>query len=116
MKKLLGIIIVLLLIFYTTSNVFAGLELIDFDPRPSGFGTVLILKYIKIKNNGNTDIKDFIIQCDTKGKSGTKIDSNITKIIYEIIPAGKTKTFRNINMGFMSSQTNVVVCGVGETK
>lgn len=64
-----------------------------------------------IRNGGSVDIKDIEIVCEHQGPSGTRIDSN-TRTIYEIVPAGKTRTFKSFDMGFIHSQAVSSSCRI----
>ena len=64
-----------------------------------------------IRNQGKRRIKDLTIHCEHSGPSGTIMDSN-ERVIYETIPAGKTKIVRNFNMGFIASQAVRTNCRV----
>ncbi|MGD0217506.1 MAG: hypothetical protein ABSC45_08370 [Desulfobaccales bacterium] len=70
--------------------------------RTGGFGTVMLADFT-IKNNNDFDIKDIAIKCTDYAKSGTIIDYN-DRIIYDVIKAGQTRTFRNFNMGLVHNQ------------
>ena len=56
-----------------------------------------------ITNSSPYEIKDIEIKCIHYAKSGTRLDSN-TRTIYDVIKAGETKKFQNLNMGFIHSQ------------
>lgn len=71
------------------------LEIVDFRWSKTGFGTVMVANFT-VKNKSGVGIKDFIIRCEHSAGSGTVIDSN-TQTVYEIIPPGKSKTFRDVN-------------------
>jgi len=75
-----------------------------------GFGSVMTATFT-IKNDGDKDVKDIEIKCVHSAPSGTVIDSN-NRTIYEIVPAHKSRTFRNFNMGFINSQASSSSCGI----
>jgi hypothetical protein len=77
-----------------------------------GFGTVMMAN-LSIKNDGDAPVKDIEVKCEHSAPSGTKIDQN-TKTIYELIPAHKTRTFRNFNMGFIDSQATGTNCRISD--
>lgn len=64
-----------------------------------------------IKNAGKQPVKDFKIECDHAGKSGTKIDSN-TRTIYETLKPGESRTWTRFNMGFIHSQAERSGCAI----
>ncbi len=75
-----------------------------------GFSNIMIATFT-IKNNANFDIKDVEITCVHSSPSGTVIDRN-TRTIYEIFQAGKTRTIREFNMGFIHSQAQRSGCTI----
>jgi hypothetical protein len=75
-----------------------------------GFGSVMIANFT-IRNDGDVAVKDIEIQCVHSAPSGTVIDQN-TRTIYDLIPAHKTRTFRNFNMGFIDSQASRSNCQI----
>ena len=75
----------------------------------------LQLKYVKIKNNTNQDIKDPVISCSAFGESGTRIDSN-TREQFKIIKAGETLDLGTVDMGFLRSQSYEVGCSIKHYK
>lgn len=80
--------------------------------RKSGFGNVMVVDFT-LRNDSLSRLKDFRITCDSQGNSGTDMDSN-TRILYEVVEARKTKTFRNVNMGLINSQVATTSCRVDE--
>lgn len=77
-----------------------------------GFGSVMMATFT-IKNDGDKDVKDIEIKCVHSAPSGTVIDSN-TRTIYEVIPAHKSRTFRNFSMGFINSQAAKSDCEIDD--
>lgn len=78
--------------------------------RLGGFDSVLVVD-MTIENKSSLNLKDFVLSCSTKGASGTEL-SDTKKTLYESIPAGKTKSFRDISMGFVSSQSKKAGCEI----
>lgn len=64
---------------------------------------------VTIKNNSEFDLKDFVIDCEHSGPSGTVMDSN-RREIFEIVEAGKERRIRDFNMGFINSQATTTAC------
>ena len=64
---------------------------------------------IKLINNGNEPIKDFFVTCATYGTSGTVLDMKSQKIFQTIEPYNQL-VVKNINIGFVNSQTVNVNC------
>lgn len=75
-----------------------------------GFDVVMMLD-VSITNGDSNPIKDIEISCEHLAPSGTKIDRNTTTI-YERIPAGATRRFREVNMGFIHEQAKSTRCTV----
>lgn len=67
-----------------------------------GFGSVAIHS-LSIKNTSEVDYKDIKLQFVYSGNSGTILSTN-SYTIYDTIPAGQTKTFNELNVGFVNSQ------------
>ncbi len=67
------------------------------------FGTVAVHS-ITLKNNSQFDYKDITLKATYYSSSETQLDSS-NQTIYEILPAGATKTFKNINFWFAHSQS-----------
>lgn len=89
-------------------------KLVEFDFQWSrgGFDTILMLN-AKIQNKSRSGIKDFTITCSGYGASGTRIDSN-QKTFYEVVHKGETRTFKELNMGFLNSQVHEARCGLAD--
>lgn len=75
-----------------------------------GFDNVMLIDAV-FENKGKRDVKDIKLTCTHYSNSGTKIDSN-TKTIYEIVPAGKTKSITKFSMGFIHQQANKTNCEI----
>lgn len=85
-------------------------EIADFSWTKEAFGNVMEATFT-IKNTLPVKVKDIEVKCTHSAPSGTVIDSN-RRTIYEIIGAGRTRTFRKVNMGFIHSQANRSACAV----
>lgn len=70
---------------------------------------------VTIKNNSEFALKDFVIDCEHSGPSGTVMDSN-RREIFELIEAGKSKRIKNFNMGFINSQAASTACVITRAK
>lgn len=84
------------------SNPLEFIEMVNNDWYMGGFGSIPI-HTITLKNKGEVAYKDIGIAITYSSNSDTLIDVG-AHVIYDVLPAGKTKTFRNINMGFMDGQ------------
>lgn len=78
--------------------------------RLDGFGNVMIATF-RISNDNDIAVKDIEILCRTSGRSGTEL-SSASHTIYDIIAPHKTRTFTDINMGFVDSQSARAGCDV----
>lgn len=76
----------------------------------SGFDSVMMVN-ASFENKSGRDVKDIELTCDHFSNSGTKIDSN-TRVIYEIVKAGKVKAVRDFNMGLIHSQAASTTCSI----
>jgi len=75
-----------------------------------GFDSIMMVD-VTFQNFGDKDVKDIELTCDLFSNSGTRIDSN-KRVIYEIVPANKTKRARDFNMGFIHNQAASTDCRV----
>lgn len=88
-----------------------ALEITNFDWSKGGFGSIMIVDRLTLRNDAPFPIKDFVLTCVHQGPSGTDMDSN-SRRVYEIVPAQGTKTVREINMGFIHSQATTSECEI----
>jgi len=96
------------------SNPEQFLEIVKFSWSKEGFGNVMEANFT-IKNTAPIDIKDFEVLCKHSAASGSLIDSN-DQIIYDIVKANSTRTFRNVNMGLIHTQVSKSSCQVVSAK
>ncbi len=75
-----------------------------------GFNTVMLIN-AKINNKSSVAVKDLTFECKTFSKSGTLL-SRTSKVIYELIPAGKSIRVKEFSMGFVNSQSSKAYCEV----
>lgn len=87
----------------------------DFIWKTGGFDSVMVLAKISIENKNTENVKDFEIECVHSGPSGTVIDRN-KKTIFQVLPAGKTTTLKEVNMGFIHSQAAKSSCSIVSVK
>jgi hypothetical protein len=85
--------------------------IVDLSWYKGGFGVVMVLNHVKIKNPASVPVSDFRIACEMLGPSGTRV-SSVSTVLYETIGAGKTRTFRNVNVGFIHDQSARASCRV----
>lgn len=78
--------------------------------RLDGFGNVMVVD-LSIENSSKINLKDFVVECETVGQSGTSL-GKVRKTVFDTLPAGKTKKFKNINMGFVNSQSKRAGCEI----
>lgn len=88
-----------------------ALTIEDFDWGTGGFGSIMEISRLTVKNDAPFAIKDFKLHCVHQGNSGTDMDRN-TRVLFEVVPASSKKTFRDINMGFISSQAKTSNCEI----
>jgi len=75
-----------------------------------GFDNVLIVK-VKLKNRGKVTLKDFLFDCVTVSQSNTELGKP-QYTLYQSLAPGQSKTFSNVNIGFVNSQTARAGCEV----
>lgn len=90
----------------------SNIELKNLRWSKEGFGNVMEVS-VTLINKGQRDVKDIEFKCEHFSNSGTRIDSN-KRIIYEIIPAGKSKTIKEFGMGFIHNQATKTGCHVSD--
>jgi hypothetical protein len=88
----------------------AGASVEKVAARKAGFGNVLMID-VTLRNDSLSNLKDFQITCESRGNSGTVMDSN-TRTLYEIVEARSSRAFRNVNMGLLRSQAASSNCVV----
>jgi len=71
--------------------------------RLGGYDNILIIDRLTLTNQNHFPVKDILINVKSYAASGTLLNSK-DYTIYDIIPANKSKTFRDINLGFVDSQ------------
>jgi hypothetical protein len=66
---------------------------------------------IELWNGSSFDLKDPEISCDMKGPSGTVIRKG-SKVIYEVLPSEKSRSFNIMNMAPLPDQATKFSCHV----
>jgi hypothetical protein len=75
-----------------------------------GFGSIALL-HLTLKNSSTRAVRDVNLNCYFYGPSGSEIShTNVT--VYETIPAGKSKTSKELNLGFIDTQVQTGSCHV----
>lgn len=96
------------------ANPVEGVEVVNMNWRKDGFGSVMMLD-ITLRNDSGVVLRDFVINCEHSGPSGTIMDRN-SRTLYETLAAGERRRFRNVNMGFILSQATASSCRVDGAK
>lgn len=96
------------------ANPEEGVEVVVYRWHTSGFGAVMMLD-ITLRNDSSVELRDFVINCEHSGPSGTVIDRN-SRTLYEKLAAGEKRKFRNVNMGLIHSQVEKTACQVDGAK
>lgn len=78
--------------------------------RKGGFDTVAVADFT-IKNNNTVSVKDIQVTCEAVAASGTVLGT-VKETVYETIAPQKTKRVRDLNMGFIHSQTKNIGCRI----
>jgi len=76
----------------------------------SGFKNVGIVN-VTIENSNDFAVKDVGIRCYFSGKSGTQLSAN-SHTIFDTIPPKSKKAFKEVNVGFIDSQSATASCNV----
>ncbi|MBA4130050.1 MAG: hypothetical protein C0519_01350 [Hyphomicrobium sp.] len=95
----------------TPGPSYRDLEVADFKWSLQGFGNIMMLDSVTVKNKSAVAWKDVAIACELYGKSGTKIGSTF-RVVYDVVPASGRKKFRELNMGFVNGQTAKAGCEI----
>src|SRR5690349_5650507 len=93
----------------------AGAPKIELDVKTWTRSTGIADIGFKISNSNEYAIKDPLIQCDFFGNSGTMI-RRLEKVLYEKIPAHKSKYIRSFVMGISGDQAAKIGCAVVDFK
>jgi hypothetical protein len=83
----------------------------NFNWTKGGFGTVMILNELTISNGSKYSAQDFQIECTVSAPSGTLLGRPSTTL-YETVGAGKTRSFRDLSVGFVHSQATQASCRI----
>jgi hypothetical protein len=78
-----------------------------------GFGWVMLLEKLVIKNSGTYPAKDFLITCMLSAPNGKAVDV-VAKRLYETVPAGLERSFDQLNMGFVHEQAARASCQIAD--
>ena len=81
---------------------------LEFSWKKVGFDNVLLVDF-HITNASQYLVKDIRVRCTHYAKTGTKLGRN-RATIYDVVPARTTKTFKDINMGFIHTQADSTSC------
>jgi hypothetical protein len=85
-------------------------EIKDLSWRKGGFDNIMMVN-ATFENKGTNDVEDIELTCDDYSNTGTKIYSN-SRIIYTVVKAGKSKSIRNVDMGFIDSEAVSASCRI----
>ena len=75
-----------------------------------GFGTVFVGTFT-IKNPLPFPVKDLRLGCVLTAPSGTQVGS-VGDTLFERLEPNQSRTFRDVNLGFMRNQANSANCTV----
>jgi hypothetical protein len=96
------------------NNPALRVRLKKYDWFKGGFDTVM-LGHFTIQNANPFDVKDISIHCEVSGNSGTVLGTT-SATIYDVVPANKTRTFRDVNLGFVRNQAAQAWCKLTDVK
>jgi len=86
------------------------MKLSNFSWKTGGFGSVAIIT-ATIENFNNFTVKDITVKCSFGGKSGIHL-SDVEHVIYDTIKSREKRTFKDINIGFIHSQSASSSCRI----
>jgi hypothetical protein len=92
------------------SSAADAVQITNYSWDRSGFDTIMMLNF-SVRNDHDYAVKDIVIRCTHRAKSGTMIDEN-TRTLYQQIPAHGSVSQYNFNMGFIHSQVDRSTCKV----
>jgi hypothetical protein len=71
------------------------------------------LSYVNITATAgkSSGVSDLTIECIYRGGSGTEVARRV-ETIYEVVPAGKTKTFNRVRLGFVPQGAKTISCSL----
>jgi hypothetical protein len=92
----------------------AGLTLQNITWHLGGFDVVAIATFT-VKSTNDFPTRDIEFSCTSHGASGTAL-SGVTHTVYDVVPAKGTKVFREVNLGFMSSQSATLSCRISDAR
>ena len=72
---------------------------------------VLVMDSLTLSNTVGVEMKDFTIECDVQGNSGTTIEG-LKTTIYEVVPNEQKRTFYGLKVGRFPTQGVNVNCHV----
>ena len=87
---------------------------LDWRWHSGGFGVVMVADFT-VTNKNAFDVKDIEVTCKSYGASGTSLGS-VDHTIYDVVKAGKTRKFKDVNVGFINSQASKANCEVTDVK
>lgn len=87
-----------------------GLTIASWKWSIAGFGNVALATFT-LKNAGRSAVKDVTINCSFYGPSGS-IASTASVRVLVTIPAGKSKTSKELNLGFIDQQSVRANCRI----
>lgn len=76
-----------------------------------GFGHVMVMRNVIIKNGSQYAFKDPLIRCTMYAQSGTAL-GDVEKTIYQIVKPRHSLKLSEISMGLMNSQANSASCRI----
>lgn len=80
--------------------------------RRGGFGSIAIFSFT-IVNDNDFPVRDIEIICRFFGNSGTVIHTR-REVIYETVPAKKSKSVKDLSLGFIDGQAKSASCIVDD--
>lgn len=97
------------------SDISKAIENVELDYKWSkgGFGSVMVMDSLTIKNNNPYPVKDLTISCKLTAESGTSIGSPQKKLLRRVEP-NKKIVERDFSIGFINSQAANAGCYISD--
>jgi len=91
-----------------------SLSIVDWSWRAGGYGVIMLADFT-IRNDGGESASDIQIKCTMVAPSGTELGA-VAVTVYETVRSRQKRTFRGVNMGFISHQAKSARCDIVGTK
>jgi hypothetical protein len=88
-----------------------SLENVDLKVNWRKTSTNMMIATIAVTNRNNHEIRDLNVECTMYTPGGTAL-GEARRTVYDVVPAGADRTFRDFSMGTIHGQANTARCNV----